>query len=131
MIKNLIKKILKKYGYVSKWSLPNQKDKFDSLYVLLFALQKNRDPFAVASGATGSALIEEILLEKRKETYGDAPAVEWFDAKRLGRGIPRTGNQRLKGNSALTANDKRFFLKVPQREIDANDNITEAVNAYR
>ena len=40
MIKNLIKKILKKYGYVSKWSLPNQKDKFDSLYVLLFALQK-------------------------------------------------------------------------------------------
>ena len=98
---------------------------------LLFQLQSNRDVNAVASGATGQALIEEILVEKRKESYGDAPAVEWFDAKRLGRGMPRTGNQRLKGNSALTANDKRFFLKVPQREIDANDNITEAVNSYR
>jgi len=98
---------------------------------LLFQLQSNRDVNAVASGATGQTLIEEILVEKRKESYGDAPAVEWFDAKRLGRGMPRTGNQRLKGNSALTANDKRFFLKVPQREIDANDNITDAVNSYR
>ncbi len=98
---------------------------------LLFELQKNRDSAATASGNTGQALIDEILLEKRKECYGDAPAVEWFDAKRLGKGIPRTGNARLKGKSALQPNDKRFFLKVPISEIDANDFITEAVNSYR
>ena len=40
MIKNLIKNFLKKKGYINKWSLPNSKNKFDSLYVLLFALQK-------------------------------------------------------------------------------------------
>ena len=98
---------------------------------LLFALQSNRDSAATASGNTGSALIDEILVEKRKELYGEPPAVEWFDAKRLGKGIPRTGNARLKGKYALTANDKRFFLKVPKREIDANDNITDAVNDGR
>ena len=98
---------------------------------LLFALQSNRDSAATASGNTGSALIDEILVERRKELYGEPPAVEWFDAKRLGKGITRTGNHRVKGNASLAPNDKRFFLKVPQREIDANDNITDAVNANR
>jgi hypothetical protein len=56
--------------------------------------------------------------------------VEWFDAKRLRRGITRTGNQRVKGAASLTADDKRFFLKIPQAEIDAND-LIESVNADR
>ncbi|MGY0426509.1 MAG: RagB/SusD family nutrient uptake outer membrane protein, partial [Polaribacter sp.] len=34
---------------------------------LLYALQKNRDPMAVNANNTGSALEEEILLERRKE----------------------------------------------------------------
>ena len=97
---------------------------------LLFELQSNRDASATASGNTGQALIDEILLERRKELYCEI-GVEWFDAKRLGKGITRTGNHRVKGNASLAPNDKRFFLKVPQREIDANDNITDAVNANR
>lgn len=97
---------------------------------LLFQLQSNRDSSAVQSGNSGQTLIEEILLERRKELYAEI-GVEWFDAKRLGRGIPRAGNHRLKGASALTANDKRFFLKVPQSEIDANPNIDESVNSNR
>lgn len=97
---------------------------------LLFELQSNRDPNAVASGNTGADLIEEILVERRKELYAEL-GVEWFDAKRLGRGIPRDGNHRLKGASQLQAGDKRFFLKVPQSEIDANPNIDESVNANR
>ena len=99
---------------------------------LLESLQLNRMPFDfVASGNSGSALIEEILVERRKELYGEPPAVEWFDAKRLGRGITRTANHRVKGNASLDPNDKRFYLKVPQFEIDANPNITDAVNANR
>jgi hypothetical protein len=98
---------------------------------LLEELQGNRIIGNIPSGATGSALIEEILVERRKELYGEPPAVEWFDAKRLGRGITRTGNHRVKGSASLAPNDKRFYLKVPQREIDANPNITDAVNANR
>ena len=99
---------------------------------LLETLQSDRIRFGfVPSGNSGSALIEEILLERRKELYAEPPAVEWFDAKRLGRGITRTGNHRVKGNASLTPNDKRFYLKVPLREIDANPNITSAVNDNR
>ncbi len=96
---------------------------------LLYALQVNRDPNAIKSTNTGQALLDEILVERRKELYGEI-GVEWFDAKRYRKGIPRTGNQRLM-NSGLMADDKKFFLKIPQAEIDANENIDDSVNANR
>lgn len=97
---------------------------------LLYTLQKNRDATAVKSTNTGSALLEEILVERRKELYLEI-GVEWFDAKRLRRGITRTGNHRIKSPANLTADDKKFFLKIPQAEIDANDLIDDSVNANR
>ena len=95
---------------------------------LLYELQLNRDPLAVKSSNTGSALYEEILIERRKELYAEI-GVEWFDAKRLRRGIARTGNHRL--FSPLAPDDKKFFLKIPQKEIDANENIDNSVNTNR
>ena len=97
---------------------------------LLFALQSNRDVTAIKSTSTGQALLDEILVERRKELYAEI-GVEWFDAKRYRKGITRTGNQRLMGATSLEADDKRFFLKIPQSEIDANDNITDSVNENR
>ena len=84
----------------------------------------------MASGNSGEALIEEILVERRKELYGEM-GVEWFDAKRLRRGITRTGNQRLKSAANLLPDDKKFYLKIPQKEIDANDFIDNSVNTNR
>jgi hypothetical protein len=95
---------------------------------LLYELQKNRDPNAIKSDNKGEDLIEEILLERRKELYGEI-GVEWYDAKRLRKGITRTGNHRILLN--LIPDDKRFFLKIPQNEIDANENIDANVNANR
>lgn len=95
---------------------------------LLFALQSDRDPNAVKSTNTGADLLEEILLERRKELYAEL-GVEWFDAKRLVRGITRDANHRVE--VTLVPNDKRFFLKIPQNEIDSNDNIDDTVNANR
>ena len=97
---------------------------------MLLSLQQNRDPDAVASGNTGNALIEEILVERRKELYGEM-GVEWFDAKRLRKGITRTGNHRVGSAANLVSDDKKFFLKIPQKEIDANDMIDDSVNANR
>ncbi len=97
---------------------------------MLFSLQQNRDPNAIASGNNGDALIEEILVERRKELYGEM-GVEWFDAKRLRRGISRTGNHRIGSSANLLPDDKKFFLKIPQKEIDANLNIDEAINNNR
>ena len=81
-----------------------------------------------AESLTGDALLEEILIERRKEMYGEN-GVEWFDAKRLQRGITRTGNHAVIVN--LAPNDNRFILKVPQVEIDNNPNIDASVNANR
>lgn len=104
-------------------------DQEDEAHTLLYALQVNRDPEAVKSTNTGEDLLEEILIERRKELYAEC-GIEWFDAKRLGRGIPRVGVHRVSG-AALEPNDKGFFLKIPQAEIDANENIDESVNANR
>lgn len=97
---------------------------------LLYVLQKNRDVNAVKSTNTGGALLNEILVERRKELYAEI-GVEWFDAKRLRRAITRTGNHRIGTAANLTADDKKFYLKVPQAEIDANDLIDDSVNANR
>lgn len=97
---------------------------------LLYVLQKNRDADAVKSTNTGAALLNEILVERRKELYAEI-GVEWFDAKRLRRGITRSGNQRIGAAASLAADDKKFFLKIPQAEIDANEFIDESVNANR
>ncbi len=95
---------------------------------LLFVLQSNRDPNAVKSTNTGTDLFEEILLERRKELYAEL-GVEWFDAKRLQRGITRNGNHRVM--VTLEPNDVRFILSISQDEIDANPNIGDIVNDDR
>lgn len=95
---------------------------------ILYALQKNRDPQAVKSSNTGAALLEEILVERRKELYGEI-GVEWFDAKRLRRGIDRTANHRI--DVDLVPDDKRFYLKIPQSELDSNPNIPATINNNR
>jgi hypothetical protein len=102
----------------------------DGAHDLLYALQLNRDPAAVRSSNTGAALLQEILVERRKELYAEI-GVEWFDAKRLGVGITRTGVHRVGAAGNLAPNDKKFFLKIPQAEIDANENINESVNGDR
>ena len=97
---------------------------------LLFELQKNRDINAIPSGNNGESLIEEILVERRKELYGEN-GIEWYDAKRLRVGISRTGNHRIKSAANLQPDDKKFYLKIPQKEIDANNLIDSSVNNNR
>lgn len=81
-----------------------------------------------AVNLAGNELLEEILLERRKELYAEN-GVEWFDAKRLQRGIKRTGNHHT--SMDLEPNDKRFILKIPQIELDNNKHIDPNINANR
>lgn len=92
---------------------------------LLFALQSNRDANAVQTTSSGQALLDEILLERRKELYGEI-GVEWFDAKRYRLPINRDPEHRVVIN--VPADSELFFLKIPQKEIDANPNISESIN---
>ncbi len=84
---------------------------------LLFALQSARDPNAVMSTNTGQALLDEILLERKKEFYGEF-GPQWFDAKRYSLPINRNNIHRVPIN--IPADDNLLFLKIPQTEIDNN-----------
>jgi hypothetical protein len=91
---------------------------------VLFALQSNRDPSAVKSGNTGQALINEILLERRKELYGEL-GIDWLDSKRLQLPVDRsTSNHPAPYNYVIPANDPRFELKIPQAELQSNKSMT-------
>lgn len=92
---------------------------------LLFALQKERDPNATLSTNSGSALMDEILLERRKELYGEI-GVEWFDAKRLRLPINRDPEHRVVVN--VPVDSELFYLSIPQSEIDANPNMDASLN---
>ncbi|GFD75314.1 membrane protein [Tenacibaculum sp. KUL113] len=84
---------------------------------LLFALQVARDPNAVKNNNTGQALLDEILLERKKEFYGEF-GPQWFDAKRYNLPINRSNVHRVPVN--VPANSNLFFLKIPQDEMDNN-----------
>lgn len=92
---------------------------------VLLNLQKNRDPEVSPSTNTGAALINEILLERRKEFYGEM-GISWLDIKRRQLPLARTGNHPTAYRFTFTANDPRLITKLPQNEIDTNDAISEA-----
>jgi hypothetical protein len=91
----------------------------------LFGLQSNRDPNAVKSGNTGQDRIDEILVERRKELYGEI-GVSFLDIKRRQIPLERTGNHPEAYKFNFPANSENFILRIPHREIDSNVNITES-----
>ena len=102
-----------------------QQGKNTEAAALLFALQKHRDPaLTAASGNTGQDLIEEILVERRKELYGEI-GTEFFDLKRYNRPLLRTGNHAATHLFDVPAGDHRWILAIPRSEFDRNPNIKE------
>lgn len=88
----------------------------------LFVLQSSRDPAATRSVATTKAdLINEILLERRKELYGEM-GVQYFDLKRYQLPLVRDGNQ-WSSVVLVPANDYRWIWQLPQSEMDANKSL--------
>lgn len=77
--------------------------------------------------ASGNALIDEIILQKRIELWGEGCA--WFDMKRLGIGLLRnytgTNHNLLVGRINIPAGDPRFTFQIPQAEILANPDVTQ------
>lgn len=97
----------------------------------LFELVQNRDPQAVKSSKTGDALIQEILLQRRFELWGEGRS--WFDLKRIGGSVERTAtingvktNHRVDAQMNFGPEDNRWLFQIPKGEIEANQNISEA-----
>ncbi|MCB0606986.1 MAG: RagB/SusD family nutrient uptake outer membrane protein [Lewinellaceae bacterium] len=87
----------------------------------LTALMSNRDPGYVPSGNVGQALIDEILINRRIELWGEG--FRFTDLKRLNLPLNRNGANHI---SSLTltydvpAGDVSWEFLIPRRELDSN-----------
>jgi hypothetical protein len=93
----------------------------DEAQQLLYDLNTTRDPGYVKSGNTGQALIDEIILYRRIELFGEGVAS--FDMARLGIGLDRQDGRlnRLQPGADITipAGSDKMIFPIPTVEIDA------------
>ncbi|HEY5688236.1 MAG TPA: RagB/SusD family nutrient uptake outer membrane protein [Yeosuana sp.] len=88
---------------------------------VLYDLVSTRDPGYTLSTNTGQALINEILLQRRIELWGEGFA--WFDMKRnnvdLVRDYPGS-NHAAFGKDNYGATDPEFLFQIPLKELQNN-----------
>ena len=91
---------------------------------MLTTIMKTRDS-EYATTATGEALLEEIMLQKRIEMWGEGRRL--FDMKRRNENLDRTHavNHSATTPKEVPAGSKLFIYQIPQKELNANAEITE------
>lgn len=92
----------------------------------LFELVKVRDLTAVKSTNTGQALIDEIMVNRRVELWGEG--FRYLDLKRLNLPLDRNAVPNYVSTSVndvmfIPAGDNRFLFLIPRSEIDSNPNL--------
>lgn len=103
----------------------------DAARTVLENLLKTRNASYSAASLSGQSLLDEILLQRRIELWGEGFSL--FDIKRLKQGLNRptgAGNHGSPnfnpGVYTTPAEDPRMIFRVPQRELDNNSNMTPA-----
>jgi starch-binding outer membrane protein, SusD/RagB family len=91
----------------------------------LFTLAKNRDANYTLSTNSGQALINEILVQRRVEFWGEG--FRFFDLKRLNQSLDRTVvpnfvSAAVGGVMQIPAGDNRWQFAIPISELQANPN---------
>lgn len=90
---------------------------------ILFDITSKRDKSYLLSSKSGNELINEIVLQKRIELWGEGYA--WFDMKRLNTPLERIypGTNHTFGRFNLTPDKFRF--QIPNKEINNNPQIKQ------
>jgi hypothetical protein len=96
--------------------------------IYLNAVAGQRDPFFTGYISTGQALLDDILLERRKELAFEGH--RYWDLARYNQNVVRVN---LAGNYAgypltIATTNFRRILPIPQIELDANPNIRTQQN---
>ena len=94
----------------------------------LFTLVKKRDASYTLSTNTGAALINEILVQRRVELWGEG--FRFFDLKRLNLPLDRTTvpnyvSASVGGVMQIPAGDNRWQFAIPIAELQANPNSSQ------
>jgi len=92
----------------------------------LFALVSKRDLTAVLSTNSGQALIDEIMVNRRVELWGEG--FRYLDLKRLHLPLNRNAVPNYVSTSVndvmfIPAGDNRFLFLIPRDEMNNNPNI--------
>lgn len=82
-------------------------------------IRQRAQPSAPAVTATGQALLDEVLLERRKELAFEGQRL--WDLMRYKQGVVR--NNCTSSICAITYPNNRFVMPIPEAELDANPNI--------
>ncbi|HEX7847608.1 MAG TPA: RagB/SusD family nutrient uptake outer membrane protein [Chitinophagaceae bacterium] len=85
----------------------------------LFTLAKQRDPNYVLSTNSGQALIDEIMIQRRVELWGEG--FRFYDLKRLNQALDRTGgnhNATLAQKMTEPAGTKNWVFLIPRQELE-------------
>jgi starch-binding outer membrane protein, SusD/RagB family len=88
---------------------------------VLFTLANKRDPNYVLSTNTGTALINEIMTQRRMELWGEG--FRFTDLKRTNSALDRTGanhNSSIAVTLQVPAGDKKWEWLIPTDEMNAN-----------
>jgi hypothetical protein len=92
-----------------------------------------RDPNAIISTNTGQALIDEILINRRVEFWGEG--FRWLDLKRLNLPLDRTAAAfpnfvplTMSGTVSIPAGDVKWQFLIPRAEIEANKSLVGQQN---
>jgi len=89
-------------------------------------LMLNRNPSWTSTSRTGQAFIDQIMIHRRIELWGEG--FRFTDLKRLNIGFSRpTPNHTVSICRVLTMDpgDPEWQFLIPQAEIDANNNIVQ------
>ncbi|MCL2098185.1 MAG: RagB/SusD family nutrient uptake outer membrane protein [Bacteroidales bacterium] len=88
----------------------------------MFSLMRTRNPSYVRSIGSATQLIDDILIARRLELWGEG--FRWLDLKRLNLPLDRTGANHIASVSStmnVPAGDNRWQWKIPRNiEINAN-----------
>jgi len=98
---------------------------FTAAATALYPLAVNRDPSYTLSTKTGAALIDEIMVQRRVELWGEG--FRFYDLKRLNLALDRTGGNHSgtvsNGLLQVAAGDLRWQFLLPQEEINIGDGL--------
>ena len=86
---------------------------------VLYTLAVNRDPAYVKSTNTGDALLNEILIQRRVELWGEG--FRFYDLKRMNMPLDRTGGNHstsLAVKLTEPAGSKEWVFLIPRSEIE-------------
>jgi len=97
---------------------------FPAAAAALYTLAVNRDPSYVLSTKTGTALIDEIMTQRRIELWGEG--FRFYDLKRTDSPLNRTGanhNATYANVLNVPAGDKTWQFLIPQDEINNGNGV--------